>query len=922
MIKTTLASSTLPNVILKNVIFALVCLPLARLGVNFAFEGNNVSLVWPLSGISLAVLLLFGRDLWVGVWLGYFLHNLINGAPLVTCLGIATGSAAATYLAAYSLQKTVDFRPTFDRTRDVLYFIMFGVALNPAISALVGVSFLFVTRLIPPQNFAFDLFTWWSGDAMGVLVLTPALLIWNKVAFRLPSRRRWIEALLLVGALVIVCWVVFSQGFGPRSFYSLSYLIFPFLVWGALRFDARMVVTLTVIVSLIAVLQTGQQLGAFSRQMVWNSVLFLWAYIATMAITAMLLAATFTERRQAERMANSLEQRFSKAFHAAPVAIWIATPDEGIFIDANEELCTALGYLPSEVIGKSSIALNIWESAETRAQMLALLRQRGRLTQIDARLRAKSGELRSGLLSMEMIELDGEPRILNMFQDITARLGAEAALRESEAHYRQLFQGIDDAIFVHDLDANLLDVNEATSRRLGYSRDELLRMKITDLDTPEFASGYAERLQQQLAQGYLSNLEGARVSKDGRHIAVNVSTKVITYAGQPAILAVDRDMTERRLSEQKLRESEARYRAIVEDQTELICRIAPDSQVRFVNDAYCRYFGKTREELEGSYFRPNIHEADQRMVSDAFRNLSAENPVVNLELRIYRPDGKLRWHQMTDRAIIDEQGQVAEFQLVGKDITELKEMEAQRVAVAVEHEKVQILTDFIAAASHDFRTPLSVINTSAYLLKRVDDADQRDRHYKKIQEQTLHIERLVEGLLTMSRLDQGDVFRFRSAIQLNAVIQQIDARKRPQIDEKALTLALDLDPVLPPVEADETWLFRAVVQLLDNAIHYTPYGGTITIRTQALPNRVHVTISDTGVGINEEDLPHIFKRLYRGEGHRPVGGQGLGLSIAAKIVEAHHGRIEVESRPGEGSTFRIILPLKRSDTSVVSSPAL
>jgi PAS domain S-box-containing protein len=537
--------------------------------------------------------------------------------------------------------------------------------------------------------------------------------------------------------------------------------------------------------------------------MVWNSVLFLWAYIATMAITAMLLAATFTERRQAERIVGS----------------------------------------------------------------------------------------------------------------------AEAALRESEAHYRQLFQGVDDAIFVHDLDANILDVNEATERRLGYSRDELLGMKITELDTPEFAEGFYERLQQQLAQGFLSEIEGIRVAKDGRQIAVNVTTKVITYAGKPAILAVDRDITERRLSEQKLRESEARYRAIVEDQTELICRVAPDSQVRFVNDAYSRYFGMTREELEGSYFRPNIHEADQQMAADAFRTLSTENPVMNLEMRVYRPDGKLRWHQMTNRAIFDETGKISEFQLVGKDITELKEMEAQRVAVAVEHEKVQILTDFIAAASHDFRTPLSVINTSAYLLVRVQDTEQRDRHYKKIQEQTLHIEKLVEGLLTMSRLDQGDVFRFRPAIQLNAVVQQIEARKRQQVEEKGLTLVTETDPNLPTVEADETWLFRAIVQLVDNAIHYTPNGGTITMRTQALPNRVHIIVSDTGVGISDEDMPHIFKRLYRGEGHRPVGGQGLGLSIASKIVEAHRGHIEVESRPGEGSAFRVVLPLKRSDTSAVSSPS-
>ena len=185
------------------------------------------------------------------------------------------------------------------------------------------------------------------------------------------------------------------------------------------------------------------------------------------------------------------------------------------------------------------------------------------------------------------------------------------------------------------------------------------------------------------------------------------------------------------------------------------------------------------------------------------------------------PDGSVRWLQWTDRAIFEPQGKIIEYQSVGKDITEVKEMENERIAAALEREKMQILTDFIAAASHDFRTPLSVINTSAYLLNRVQEAEPRERHFHAIQEQTYHIEHLVEGLLTMSRLDRGDVFHFKP-LDLNSVIRQVEAQKRPQTEEKRLALVVDLDANLPLIEADEDWLYRGVLHLLENAIQYTP----------------------------------------------------------------------------------------------------
>ena len=140
--------------------------------------------------------------------------------------------------------------------------------------------------------------------------------------------------------------------------------------------------------------------------------------------------------------------------------------------------------------------------------------------------------------------------------------------------------------------------------------------------------------------------------------------------------------TEHKRAEEALRQSEARYRAIVEDQTELICRFLPDGTLTFVNQAYCHYFGKKREDLVGSSFMPLVLEGDQAFVEEQFTSLSLENPVVTYEHRVMLPDGQIRWQQWTDRAIFDEQGRFIEFQSVGRDITEWVQAEEQLVYIA------------------------------------------------------------------------------------------------------------------------------------------------------------------------------------------------------------------------------------------------
>jgi signal transduction histidine kinase len=224
---------------------------------------------------------------------------------------------------------------------------------------------------------------------------------------------------------------------------------------------------------------------------------------------------------------------------------------------------------------------------------------------------------------------------------------------------------------------------------------------------------------------------------------------------------------------------------------------------------------------------------------------------------------------------------------------------------------MHVLTSFIRDASHEFRTPLSLIMTSLHLAERVDDNERRKGYLERIGEQTQHIVELVDGLLTMSRLDTQETLSI-AQIDLNRIVSEVLDNYRTEIMGKAISVITDFSE-MPHVQGNFDELVQALDQLLNNAVSYTSEHGQVAVRTYHSDNLNFVEITDSGGGIAENDLPHIFKRFYRGDKAHTSRGIGLGLTIAAKILERHHGYIEVTTVPNEGSTFRVVLPAAYQD---------
>jgi signal transduction histidine kinase len=248
---------------------------------------------------------------------------------------------------------------------------------------------------------------------------------------------------------------------------------------------------------------------------------------------------------------------------------------------------------------------------------------------------------------------------------------------------------------------------------------------------------------------------------------------------------------------------------------------------------------------------------------------------------------------------------------IGIDVTERKLAEQQAMALTVEQERTRVLREFIRGVSHEFRTPLSVINTSLYLAERSKTDEQRERQFGKIAEQADGILRLVDALVIMSHLDSG-IIEPIGIVNFNTVINNSMRRIQELYPDRTSAIHVDIKNELPSVLGNSERLEMACVNLLDNALRYSD--NDVHVTAIAKDSHIRVEFRDQGIGISAEDLPLIFEKFFRVDKAHSTRGFGLGLSIAQRIIENHGGTITVESTPDEGSMFAITFPVASPTT--------
>jgi signal transduction histidine kinase len=366
--------------------------------------------------------------------------------------------------------------------------------------------------------------------------------------------------------------------------------------------------------------------------------------------------------------------------------------------------------------------------------------------------------------------------------------------------------------------------------------------------------------------------------------------------------------------DQELRNSEVRNYNIIRALPDALAQISTTGQyLGFIPSAsvpaiapLSKIIGRTISEV----LPMDIAEAWQKAISRA----SAQNTVELLEYQL-PIDGSIT--DFEARLVVSRAGEVLS---IIRNVTQRKRDEQRLRQLAIENERLGILSKFIRDASHEFRTPLSIINTQLYFATQVPDVERRQMASDVIQQQVAVIDRLVSQFALVVRLEYEGLTP-SNAVDVKLLLEELVARKLAVFTSHQISLTLTLLSIPMIVSGDKDLLSTAFEQLLDNALRYSRPGGKVDIRGVKQDKMWHVSISDTGIGISEEHLPRVFESFYRVDDAHSTPGFGIGLTIVQKIVALHNGWVTVQSVLGKGSAFTIELPVYDTPT-VTSSPVL
>jgi PAS domain S-box-containing protein len=633
----------------------------------------------------------------------------------------------------------------------------------------------------------------------------------------------------------------------------------------------------------------------------------------------MMTSQNITKRKRAEAAVQASETRFRLVAQNSPDLIYVLDLSQQRITFVNRT--DFLGYSERELeIGAHVPAIhsNDQERFLDHWNKFLVNGELNGVGLIEYRIRDRGGEwhwIRSRQTTFASEEDGKLTQIMVTLTEITDRKQGEEALQHSEEQFRSAFTYAAIGMGLVALDGRWLQVNHALCGIIGYSERELMTKTFQDITHPDDLDSDLAYVGQILSGEIESyQMEKRYFHKLGHEVWVLLSVSLVRdRQGQPLhFISQLQDITPRKQAEAALAEERNLLRTLIDHMPDYI--FVKDAAGRFVisNEAHTQASGKPVEEIIGkTSLEVFPHRLANQYYADDQRVIQSGQPVINAERRTPDPSGQEKWGLTSKVPLRDQYGRVTGLVGITRDITERKQVEQQALELAQERERVKILTDFVTDMSHDFRTPLSTINTSLYLMSKTTNPEKQKLSLVKAERQIARLTQLLDRLLIMAQLDSETAFAFQR-IDLNRLIADFCVQLDYEAKEKSVTVVRSLCEGSLMIQAEPKELSLALVELGKNAVWYTPSDGTITIRTSRKDNQAVIEVCDTGIGIPTSEFSHIFQRLYRVDKARSseTGGSGLGLSIAKRIIELHQGNITVESVIGEGSIFRVFLPLR------------
>ncbi len=641
------------------------------------------------------------------------------------------------------------------------------------------------------------------------------------------------------------------------------------------------------------------------------------------------LCRDITKRRRDEEELRESEGILKSLFAATPVGV--ALLKDRVFRKVNHALCRITGYSEEEMLGMMTRILypDDEEFYRIGEQLYEQMKREG-LGVKEAVLKGKDGRLIDVVLSLSPTN-PGDPSagVCVTVQDITERKRAEEALRASEAKFRALHQSMNDAFVSVNMEGRIQDYNETFLSMLGYAPEEIGTLTYKDITPGKWHETEQVIVEKQvLSKGFSEVYEKEYLRKDGTVFPVELRTTLLRDAkGDPVSMwAIVRDVTERKRAEEALRESEEKYRFLTESMTDVVWTTDMNLKITYVSPSIVHMLGFTPGErmlqnVEDTMTRDSYETAVSLLARELENERSGTadpDRFLLIQTEYYHKEGHTVWVESVVRFIRDRDGHPAGIHGLSRDVTERKRAEQEREKWKEQlnrSQKLESIGTLAGGIAHDFNNLLMGIQGNASLMMfDLDPSDPLCERLKHIEEQVRSGADLTNQLLGFA---QGGRYELKPT-DLNEIVENTASmfgRTR-----KEITIHRKYERGLRPVEADRTQMGQVFMNLFLNASQAMPGGGEIYLETENIlvddakglplalsPGKyVRIAISDTGSGMDAKTLERIFDPFFT---TKEMGrGTGLGLATVYGIVKGHGGAIDVDSKPGLGTTFRIYLP--------------
>ncbi len=903
------------------------------LGCGFAqslaiVPGTGIS-IWPPSGLFIATLVVASRHSWPWWILAGCLAELSGNflwfhSPLPAALLIYLGNALEAMAGAWLVNRFCGRSVRLETLREVLAFVVLAAGIAPIVSATVGSATL-AWFGIQSQTFTAAWPLFWIGDATGVLIIAPLALVvlqnWRGQA-RL-STARWIEA----GALGLI--FVGVAALSLSGYLAFAYLIMPPLLWAAVRFEFKGAAVMLALLALMTAVFTVAGLSQFAgdSESQKQKQIMLHLFLAISALSALVVAAISRQHQSALLSLRTRERELSLLVDMVPVHIARMTPD-GEMTFFNKRLRDSYSAdLDKPGVGRFEEVVRTLVHPDDAARFGETVRRSlatGEGYSMKYRMRRADGEYRWRDGRAEPLRnQDGtiaQWYAISIDIDDEVRLYSDVA--EREAKIRRLVDSDIIGIVIWDLDGRLIDANDAFLRMVQYQREDLRAgLRWFDMTPPEWQQVHAREEAEELAKtGMMHAREKEFFRKDGSRVPVLIGAACFEGQSRQGVAYI-LDLTERKVSEAALRQSERRLLQLVETLPAMIYCAAPNGEPTYRSRQLREYLGFDVQEKEGSEgsrlagtLDAVIHPDELAAVKERYgHSLRTGEPYV-LRHRLRRVDGEYRWVETRAAAMRNAEGTIVQWNGICLDIEDqLRAQEKLRLAQEnlARASQAASLAELSASIAHEVNQPLAAVVANSHACQRWLAVGNSERAQKTVERiirdanSAADVVSRIRALFSQSPTTRNLAALGSSIAEACNLMAEETARRRIRMD-------IDVESPLAPVLFDRVQVQQVLVNLIRNgmdAMDSTAGDRVLGIRVRQTGDVVQTEISDRGPGISSTDK--IFEPFFTTK----ENGMGMGLAICRSIVESHGGRLWAEKNEPQGARFIFTLPIEAKTVS-------